>query len=115
MGQGAEVNTGCPTLRGQGSYELAWGNQPAPAGTGWHICTLPAERVTWAQWQALTAAAVAGLVPFLAAMAASPAGARFAQAEAAAAANGIRVMAFRAAVRGSYAQWDGVPASPWNT
>jgi hypothetical protein len=33
MGQGADVNTGPPTLKA-GLYELAWGNQPSPLGTG---------------------------------------------------------------------------------
>lgn len=114
MGQGADVNTGPPFLRYPDRYELAWGNQPSPLGTGWHVCTLPAERVTWAQWQALTAAAVAGPMPFLAAVAASPIAARFAQAEAAAAANGIPVVDFRADVRAQYAAWDGAQPSPWN-
>lgn len=112
MGQGADVNTGPPTLKA-GLYELAWGNQPSPLGTGWHVCTLPGERVTWAQWQALTAAAVAGPAFFVGAMAASPAAARFAQAEVAAAANGIPVVDFRTAVRTRYAAWDGVQPSPW--
>lgn len=114
MGQGADVNTGPPTLKGPDSYELAWGNQPSPLGTGWHVCTRPSERVTWAQWQALSAAAVAGPVPFLAAVAASPAAARFTQAETAAAANGIPVVDFRTQVRTQYAAWDGLQPSPWN-
>lgn len=114
MGMGGDVNTGPPTLRAGGLYELSWGNQPSPLGTGWHVCTLQGERVTWAQWQALSAAAVAGPVPFLAAMGASPADARFAQAEAAAAANGIPVVDFRGQVRTQYAAWDGLQPSPWN-
>ena len=114
MGQGADVNTGPPTLRAPGRYELAWGNQPNPLGTGWHVCALPAERVTWAQWQALSAAAAAGPAPFNAAVAASPVSARFAQAETVAAANGIPVVDFRGQVRAQYAAWDGLQPSPWN-
>lgn len=113
MGMGAEVNTGCPTLRAPGLYELSWGNQGARGLRGWHVATGPLEHVTWAQWQALTAAAVAGPLAFTSALAASPAAAAWADAEAMAAAHGPGVIALRGQVRARYAAWDGLQPGGW--
>jgi hypothetical protein len=48
-----------------------------------------------------------------AALAASPAAAAWADAEAMAAAHGPGVIALRAQTRARYAAWDGVQPSPW--
>jgi|GEM_PF-4550854 len=113
MGQGAEVNTGCPTLRAPGRYELSWGRQAVPGDRGWHVATSRMQLVTWAQWQALTAAAVAGHGAFLAAVAASPAAAAWADAEAMAAAHGPGVIALRQQVRARYVAWHDLQPSGW--
>lgn len=113
MGQGADVNTGPPTLKAPGLYELSWGRQLAPGDRGWHVATSPTQLVTWAQWQALTAAAVAGPMPFRAALAASPAAAAWEDAEEMAEVYGPGVPALRGQVRARYAAWDGVQPSPW--
>lgn len=114
MGQGADTNTGPPTLRAPGLYELSWGNQGARHGRGWHCATGPGEHVTWAEWQAIAAAASVSTVAMLAALAASPAAGAWADAEAMAAAHGPGVITLRAQVRARYAQWDGLQPSPWN-
>ena len=50
----------------------------------------------------------------LAALAASPAAAAWADAEAMAAAHGPGVIALRGQTRARYAAWDGVQPGPWN-
>jgi hypothetical protein len=99
MGMGGDTNTGCPTLRAPGLYELSWGRQLAPGDRGWHVATSAAQHVTWAQWQAIAAAASVSTVAMLAALAASPAAAAWADAEAMAAAHGPGVIALRAQTR----------------
>ena len=114
MGQGADTNTGPPTLRAPGLYELSWGRQAAPGDRGWHVATSPAQHVTWAQWQAISAAAATSTVAMLSALAASPAAGAWADAEAMAAAHGPGVITLRAQVRARYAAWDGAQLSVWN-
>jgi hypothetical protein len=116
MGQGADVNTGPPTLRATGLYELSWGRQAVPGDRGWHVATSPTapmQLVTWAEWQAIAAAASVSTVAMLAALAASPAAAAWADAEAMAAAHGPGVITLRGQTRARYAAWDGVQPSPW--
>lgn len=114
MGMGGDTNTGCPTLRAPGLYELSWGRQLAPGDRGWHVATSAAQHVTWAQWQAIAAAASVSTVAMLAALAASPAAAAWADAEAMAAAHGPGVITLRGQTRTRYAGWDGLQASGWN-
>ena len=114
MGQGADVNTGPPTLRAPGRYELAWGWQASPGDRGWHVATSPAQHVTWPQWQAISAAAATSTLAMQAALAASPAAGAWADAEAMAAAHGPGVITLRAQVRARYAQWDRLQPSGWN-
>lgn len=114
MGMGADTNTGCPTLRAPGLYELSWGWQPAPLARGWHVATSPAQHVTWAQWQAIAAAASVSTVAMVAALAASPAAGAWADAEAQATAYGPGVITLRAQVRQRFAAWDGLQPSGWN-
>jgi hypothetical protein len=113
MGQGADVNTGPPTLRAAGLYELSWGRQLAPGDRGWHVATSAAQHVTWTEWQAIAAAASVSTVAMLTALAASPAAAAWADAEAMAAAHGPGVIALRGQTRARYAAWDGVQPGPW--
>jgi hypothetical protein len=114
MGMGGDTNTGPPTLRAPGLYELSWGRQAVRGDRGWHCATGPGEHVTWAQWQAIAAAASVSTVAMLAALAASPAAAAWADAEAMAAAHGPGVIALRGQTRARYAAWDGVQPGPWN-
>lgn len=114
MGMGADTNTGCPTLRAPGLYELSWGRQAVRGDRGWHCATGPTEHVTWAQWQAISAAAATSTAAMLSALASSPAAGAWADAEAMAAAHGPGVITLRAQVRARYAAWDGLQPSGWN-
>jgi hypothetical protein len=113
MGMGGDVNTGPPTLRAPGQYELGWGRQAVRGDRGWHCATGLGEHVTWAEWQAIAAAAAVSTMAMRDALASSPAAAAWADAEAMAAAHGPGVIALRGQVRARYAGWDGLQPSGW--
>jgi hypothetical protein len=93
-------------------YELAWGQDPG-SGPGWHSSTEAGEHITLAQWQALTAAAVAGEGALDAALLGSTASRAWRAAQARA---GAQAGALLTACRARYAAWDGESvASAWVT
>jgi hypothetical protein len=104
---------------GSPRYGLGWGCDLSDS-VHWHSATdsgLPAERLTAAQWQALTAAAVTGEAELNAALALSPAGRAWSKAKtrADAAVQG-GAAALLTATRDRYAAWHGLPlGAAWIT
>lgn len=123
MGRGAESNVGRPEVRVHSGVTLlfpSWGSERV-GGVGFgHVAAArptpmqPGEGVTELQWEAITAAAVQGVGPMEAAIAATPLATAYSRAKSRATANGILDLPQR--TRDTYAAWDGVSlASPWVT